>query len=164
MRGIIRVFTRTGEVVLRERGEAGVVAPRKGGELARAACEDDVAWWRRVGGDSAMAFAFARLAAIAAAMLVFLVAFGVTGGMIAAAASGLGHAFSSCFRATASKVPKITSPLSCQMASKIQKHLRAFSRTAGFASPNALLRHFSNNSKPPEFSIACLARTPLMSR
>ena len=66
---------------------------RFGGEIVRAA---DVAWCRNVGGEVAITFAFARLAAMAAATLVFFAA-GVTG-ITAPSDSGFGHAFSSCLR------------------------------------------------------------------
>ena len=50
-----------------------------GGDNALALCEVDVAWCLREGGAAAIAFALARLAAIAAATLFFLAVVGVTG-------------------------------------------------------------------------------------
>jgi hypothetical protein len=54
-------------------GETDARVPADDGEVARAACEVEVAWCLSEGGDVAIALAFARLAAIAAAILVFFV-------------------------------------------------------------------------------------------
>ena len=87
-----------GETDARFPGEEGdTVRCLKEGDVAL--CDAEVAWCRRVGGAVAMAFALARLAAIAAATLVFFVVFGLTAGVKAVAASGSGQTFSSCFRA-----------------------------------------------------------------
>jgi hypothetical protein len=59
-------------------GETDARVPEDDGEVARA-CEVEVAWCLSEGGDVAMALAFARLAAIAAAILVFFVLVGVEG-------------------------------------------------------------------------------------
>jgi hypothetical protein len=56
----------------------------------------EVAWCRSVGGSMAIAFAFARLAAITAATLLF---FGETESVDPDNKFGSGHAFSSCLRA-----------------------------------------------------------------
>lgn len=72
-------------------------------------CEAEVAWWRKVGGAVAMALAFARLAAMAAATLDFFVAFGVVGGA-ATCRPGFGQALSSCFRAGPSRDSNMTEP------------------------------------------------------
>lgn len=111
-----------------------------------------------------MALAFARLAAIAAATLVFFVYLGVVGGIMAAAASGLGQTFSSCLRARESSPARITRPLSCQRFSKTQKQIRALSLTPTLASAKALFIAFSNISRPPEASMACFDRAPCTSR
>lgn len=104
-----------------------------------------------------MALAFARLAAIAAATLVFLVFFGVTGGK-PAANSGFGQTFSSCLRANGSKDSRMVAPRSGQTSSNTQKHMRALSLTAGLASDKDFLTDFSRISSPVEDSIACLER------
>jgi hypothetical protein len=75
------------------------------------ACEEAVAWCRRVGGAVAIALALALLAAIAAATLLFFAGFGVIGNT-AAASSGFGHAFSNCFFATESRPPSSVTPRS----------------------------------------------------
>lgn len=110
-----------------------------------------------------MALAFARLAAIAAATLFFFVFFGVVGGN-ADINSGLGQTFSTCLRASESSVSRIARPRSGQTSSKTQNNMRAFSLTAGFGSPNAFLRDFSNVSRPPDVSIAFFERWPWTSR
>lgn len=71
-------------------------------------CDVEVAWCLNDGGAVAITFAFARLAAIAAATLLFLT-FGVAG---AFAFDGSGHAFSSCFLAVESNVLIIRAALS----------------------------------------------------
>jgi hypothetical protein len=151
------------------RGDAGRAVEFRGdvlGEPARlwgGTWDDDVAWWRRDGGAVAMALAFARLAAIAAATLFFFVFFGVVGGK-AAISSGLGQTFSTCLRARGSRVSKTAKPLSGQTSSKTQNNMRAFSLTAGFGSPNAFFKDFSNVSRPPEVSMAFFERWPCNSR
>lgn len=133
------------------------------GDIARTACDVLVAWWRRDGGAAAFALAFARVAAIAAATLLFL-ALGVSAVERAVRLLGLGHALSSCFRAVGSNACRITAPLSGQMASKTQNIFRASSRTLGFGSPRAFLIAFSSRSTPPVDSMACLVRAPCTSR
>jgi hypothetical protein len=65
------------EDIIRDLGDAGgeteARVPAEDGEVARAACELEVAWCLSEGGEVAIALAFARLAAIAAAILVFFV-------------------------------------------------------------------------------------------
>lgn len=78
----------------------------------------EVAWCRNVGGSTAIAFAFTRLAAITAATLLFLV--GETESIGSDNKVGLGHAFSSCLRALLSKPPIIDVPLSFHTAFNIQ--------------------------------------------
>lgn len=130
------------------------------GDNARAACDVLVAWWRRDGGAAAFALALARVAAIAAATLLFLV-LGVSATVGATARLlGLGHALSSCFLAIESKASRITAPLSGHMPSKTQNIFRASSRTLGFGSPRVFFSAFSSNSTPPLDSIACFARIP----
>jgi hypothetical protein len=111
-----------------------------------------------VGGDVAIALAFARLAAIAAATLLFLLFFGVTGDETIVAASRSGQTFSSCLRATGSKDSRIALPRSRQTSSKTQKHKRALSLTPTLASAKDFLTDFSKISKPPEASITCFER------
>lgn len=74
----------------------------------------EVAWCRNVGGSIAIAFAFARLAAITAATLLFFV--GGAESVEPGNKLGLGHAFSSCLRAVGSKPAIIAVPLSFQTA------------------------------------------------
>jgi len=105
----------------------------------------------------AIALAFARLAAMAAATLLFFV-WGVATTGIVAKTSGLGQTFSTCFLATLSRVSSIALPRSGQMASKTQKTLRAVSRTPAFGSARAFLRHLSRISIPPAASTACFDR------
>lgn len=143
--------------------KGGETSRRPVGDIARAACDVLVAWWRRLGGAAAFAFAFARVAAIAAATLLFL-ALGVSVVERAARLLGLGHAFSSCFLAVESKACRITAPLSGQMGSKTQNIFRASSRTLGLGSPRAFLIALSSRSTPPVDSMACLARAPCVSR
>ena len=147
------------------RGEDGLFIELLGevtGEPARFdgnICDADVAWWRSEGGAVAMAFALARLAAIAAATLFFLLFLGVVGGKLANP-SGLGHTFSTCFRAIESKVSRIAKPLSGQTSSKTQNNNRADSRTGGLVSLKAFFKDFSNVSRPPEDSMAFFERWP----
>jgi hypothetical protein len=147
------------------RGDAGLFVELLGdvtGEPARfdgSICDADVAWWRSEGGAVAIAFALARLAAIAEATLFFLVFLGVEGGKLANS-SGLGHTFSTCLRARGSKVSKIAKPLSGQTSSKTQNSNRAVSRTGGLVSLKALFRDFSSVSRPPEPSMAFFERCP----
>ena len=86
-----------------------------------------------MGGAFAIALAFARLAAMAAATLLF---FGCTGAATDRVASreGSGHAFSTALRAWLSKASRMTAPLSGHTDSNDQKAMRAFSRQDGFAS------------------------------
>ena len=63
-----------------------------------------------MGGSIAIAFAFTRLAAITAAMLLFFV--GDTESVGLDNELGLGHAFSSCLRAVGSRPAIIDVPLS----------------------------------------------------
>jgi hypothetical protein len=144
-------------------GETDARVPAEDGEVARKACELEVAWCLSEGGDVAIAFAFARLAAIAAAILVFFVV-GVEGWVIAAATSGLGQTFSSCFLARESSVPRTASPRSCHTPSKTQKHMRALSLTPTLASARALFMHFSKISAPPDDSITPFDRAPCTSK
>lgn len=141
----------------------GETSPLPVGDIARAACDVLVAWWRRDGGAAAFALAFARVAAIAAATLLFLT-LGVSVVETAARLPGLGHALSSCFLATESKACRMSAPLSDQMPSKTQNIFRASSRTLGFGSPRVFLTAFSSKSTPPVDSIACFARIPCTSR
>lgn len=83
---------------------------RLGDVVVRAA---EVAWCRSVGGSTAIAFAFARLAAIAAATLFFLSG---TESVEPGNKFGSGHAFSSCLRAVESKPAIIAVPLSFHTA------------------------------------------------
>lgn len=106
-----------------------------------------------------MAFALARLAAIAAATLFFLVVLGVEGGKTANS-SGLGHTFSTCLRARGSRVSNIANPLSGQTSSKTQNSNRAVSRTGGLVSLKARFKDFSNVSRPPEASMTFFERCP----
>lgn len=69
----------------------------------------EVAWCRNEGGSLAINFAFARLAAIAAAMLLFFV--GGAESVDSDNTFGSGHAFSSCFRAVESSPAIIAAPL-----------------------------------------------------
>ena len=73
----------------------------------------EVAWCRSVGGSTAIAFAFARLAAIAAATLFF---FGDVKSVGPDNKPGSGHAFSSCLRAVVSNPAMIAAPLSFHTA------------------------------------------------
>jgi len=73
----------------------------------------EVAWCRSVGGSVAIAFAFARLAAIAAATLLF---FGDVESVDPGNRFGSGHALSSCLRAVVSKPAMIAVPLSFHTA------------------------------------------------
>lgn len=154
--GVLETILDLGEVG----GERDARGPRGVGEAARTACEVEVAWCLNVGGDVAIAFAFARLAAIAAATLVFLVFLGVVGGRMADAANGSGQTFSSCFRARESRVPRIANPRSCHTDSKTQKQTRACSLTPMLASAKDLFMHFSKISAPPDDSIMFLDRVP----
>jgi hypothetical protein len=71
----------------------------------------EVAWCRNEGGSVAINFAFARLAAIAAATLLF---FAVdTESVDSDNTLESGHAFSSCFRAAESSPAIIAAPLLC---------------------------------------------------
>jgi hypothetical protein len=133
----------------------GEAARLMGGDAALTACEVEVAWCLKLGGDVAIALAFARLAAIAAATLLFLLFFGVAGDKTVATVSRSGQDFSSCFRATASKDSRKTLPRSRHTFSKAQKHERALSLTPILASVKAFFTAFSKISKPPEVSIAC---------
>jgi hypothetical protein len=107
----------------------------------------------------AIALAFARLAAMAAATLDFLFGFGVLG-KAAVGGLGFGHAFSSCFRAVASKVSIIAWPRSCQMSSKSQNNNRADSLTAGLESAKARFKDFSSISREFDVSMAIFERRP----
>jgi len=84
---------------------------RLGEVVVRAA---DVAWCRNVGGSIAIAFAFARLAAITAATLLFFVGGAESVGPENKLRSG--HTFSSCFRAAGSRPAIIAAPLSFHTA------------------------------------------------
>jgi hypothetical protein len=101
-----------------------------------------------------MALALARLAAIAAATLLFL-ALGVVGAVRGrlAIASGFGHAFSSCLRAVGSRDSRIIVAQSCQTPSNAQNAPRAVSLTAGFGSAKPFFKDFSRISKPPADSM-----------
>lgn len=155
-----------GEPVERDKGDAARSVPglfdETDGELGRrggvttAARAVEVAWCLSEGGALAIAFAFARLAAIAAATLLFLVV-GATTGM-AARASGFGHAFSSCLRSMLSWASRITRPLSGQTPWYAQNRLRALCRTPALASPMAFLTDLSSVSSMPVDSILLLAR------
>jgi hypothetical protein len=112
-----------------------------------------------------MALAFARLAAIAAATLLFLGAVEEVGvEAIGLMASGLGHAFSSCFFDEESSLLITKAPLSGQIELKVQKDALAFSRTVAFASPSPFWIDFSRVSRPPLASMAALDREPWISR
>lgn len=105
------------------------------------ACEVLVARCIREGGALAIALAFARLAAIAAATLDFLVAGCdelVGSSAMRAAASGVGHAFSKFFRLGASSDKSMTLARSDHTLSYAQNAPRADSRTPTFASCRAL--------------------------
>lgn len=131
------------------------------GDVVRAAAWDvAVAWCLKVGGAVAIAFAFARLAAIAAATLLFL----GTGVLelvdVFVMSSGSGHAFSSCLRAVLSRLFIMTVLLSRHTLSNAQKAARATSLVPGLGSARPFLRHFSRVSTPPALSIVCLERAP----
>jgi hypothetical protein len=120
---------------------------------------DEVAWCRSDGGAAAIAFAFARLAAIAAAILDFL------GACVALlfeppAKEGSGQAFSSCFFAVPSRLFRITMALSGHIEWNVQNMIRLFSLTAGLESASAFFTDFSRTSRPPAFSMLDLARAP----
>lgn len=132
-------------------GLLGELVPLEGGETAPVVRDVDVAWCLRVGGAFAIAFAFARLAAIAAATLLFF-KLGVVGGR-STTTLGSGHAFSNCFRAVASNPSMITVALSCHTLSKTQNVPRALSRTVGLGSPSAFFTDFSSSSNPPADSM-----------
>lgn len=105
----------------------------------------------------AIALAFARLAAMAAAMLVFFAVCGVVAGN-AAASWGSGHAFSSCLRASPSRDSSNARPRPRQTCSKTQKVERTLSLTPGFVSFRALFITFSIVSSEPVDSITCFDR------
>lgn len=109
-----------------------------------------------------MAFAFARLAAMAAAILDFLGTLGVAEAT-APTISGLGHALSSCLRAVPSRASNIAKAQSCHTASKDQNMTLAVSLTAGLGSARAFLTDFSRTSSPPLASMECLERKPCVS-
>ena len=126
--GLLRILERGGAD-----GELGAAFPdtlpvdregeseRVGGDMVRAA---DVAWCRRVGGAVAIALALARLAAIAAATLLFFIA-GVVG-CTAGRSCWLGHALSNCLRFAPSCASRTTRPRSFHKPSKDQNAARAF--------------------------------------
>jgi hypothetical protein len=105
-----------------------------------------------------MIFAFARLAAMAAATLDFFETFGVEGK--ATGKSEEGHAFSNCLRALESNAFKTTMPRSFQMLANTQNSARATSLTPGLGSANDFFTAFSMVSRLPEASMACLERCP----
>jgi hypothetical protein len=109
-----------------------------------------------------MALAFARLAAIAAATLLFLVGATDKAGR-AAARAGFGHAFSSCFLARVSKDSRMTLPCSGQTSLNTQKVARPVSLTAGLASDRAFLTVFPRISSAPLDSMVCFERWPCTS-
>lgn len=130
-----------------------------GGDVACVERDEEVACCLRVGEVAvAFDFDFARLAAIAAATLLFF-AVGVVGGSTGTA-SGSGQAFSSCLRAVASSDSRIGMALSRQTPWKAQKSPRPLSRTLGLGSASAFLRDFSIISTPPTDSMWVLERTP----
>ena len=132
-------------------GLLGELVLLEGGEVVPAVRDVDVAWCLRVGGAVAIALALARLAAIAAATLLFF-KLGVVGGR-SVTTFGSGHTFSNCFRAVASNASIITVALSCHTLSKTQNVPRALSRTAGLGSPSAFFTDFSSSSNPPADSM-----------
>jgi hypothetical protein len=132
--------------------------------MALAICDEDVAWCLSVGGAVAIAFAFARLAAIAAATLLFLPVLAVAAVGKVVAASGLGQAFSSCLRATESRDSRMTMPRSCHISSNTQKHTRELSLTAGLGSARAFFSDFSKIWRPPDDSMVFFERLPCTSR
>ncbi len=142
---------------------AGEIGRFVGGDVARIVWDVEVAWCLRVGGAVAMAFALARLAAIAAATLLFLVLGGVVVVGTPASASGLGHAFSNCLRDVESRDCRIVDPRSGQIAWNTQNMCRAPSRTAAWGSASAFLTNFSKRSIPP-YSMAWDERAPWTSR
>lgn len=115
----------------------------------------EVAWCRKEGGSWAIALALARLAAIAAEILLFFV--GGTESVDSDNKLLSGHAFSSCFRAIESSPAMIAVPLSFHTTFSNQYACRAFSRTPGLGSPSAFFMELTNVSRPPEVSMACLA-------
>lgn len=135
-----------------------------GGDVARIVCEVEVAWCLRLGGAVAIAFALARLAAIAAATLLFFAFGGEPALGMAASASGFGHAFSNCLRDAESRDCRIAEPRSGQIPWNNQNNCRALSRTPAFASPSAFLTIFSSRSIAPEASMTCVERVPCTSR
>jgi hypothetical protein len=154
-----------------ERGERGgepVLPVESDGDMARFCGEivraADVAWWRSVGGAVAIALALARLAAIAAAMLLFFVA-GVGAPVdIDACPPGFGLAFSIALRFVASCASRIACARSGQSASNAQKATRPPWRALGFESASALRSVLSRGSSMPVDSIECRARAPCVSR
>ena len=67
-----------------------------------------------------------------------------------------GAAFSSVFRPLESSDSRIFLPTAGQISFRSQNAARAVSRTAAFASANALRSALSKTSVPPELSIAAL--------
>lgn len=127
------------------------------GRLAGVTWDAEVAWCRSVGGAVAIAFALARLAAIAAATLDFFAGFGVVGGM-EEASSGLGQTFSTSFRAISGKLSSMAALRSLQTSLKLQKANLAAALTPALASLSDFLIPPSKTSTPPEASMACFAR------
>lgn len=144
----------------------GDSARPKGGDvalIAACACEVLVALWIKLGGAVAIARAFARLAAIAAATLLF---FGAAcdepdaSTDIRAAASGSGHAFSRFLRLGVSRALRINFARSDHTLSKVQKAPRAASRTPMLGSWRAFFTIWSRRSAFPEASMTPLDRAP----
>jgi hypothetical protein len=74
-------------------------------------------------------------------------------------------AFSSCFLAAPSRLPRIVLPLAGQMPWKLQKAARARSRTEGFTSASPFLSDDSSwSSRPGVVSMQCLDLVPWISR
>ena len=120
---------------------------------------DEVAWCRSEGGAAAIAFAFALLAAMAAAMLDFFGAC-VAGASDPPTTEGSGQAFSSCFFAVPSRLFKITMALSGHTEWNVQNMTRLFSRTAGLGSARAFFTERSKTSMPAAESMLAFARAP----
>jgi hypothetical protein len=128
-----------------KRDEAGEITPRGGVVFDEAcACEVLVAWCISDGGALAIALAFARLAAIAAATLLF---FGpdaavlppAARAVVADEAAGSGQALSTPLRACPSRPLRMTAARVGHTAWKDQNITRPASRAAGFVSTSPFL-------------------------
>lgn len=123
----------------------------------------------RVGGAIAIAFAFARLAAMAAARLDFLGTSEVAllepepNTTCTCGAVGSGHTFSMFFRFEGSREARMIAARAGQMALNDQNACREASRAAGLVSASPFLTRLSSASTCPALSNDDFARVPLMS-